>query len=161
MAEQERINEAIALVDAGNPDAWRSLSDVESALHAFPSSSRLWNLRGDLIQLDDEADARYTLEDALASYRRAAELDDTYADAFENIGYYYDVHEDDPERAEGYFRRALDLAARRSTFTGLARVLAQIGRRQEALELLAERRCPYCSSDDVRALRSEIEAGLW
>lgn len=161
MAEQERINETIALLDASSVTGWRTLADVEEALRAFPSSAKLWNLRGDLIQLDDEAEEHYTLENALESYQRAVELDGTYAEAFENIGYYYDVHEDDPDRAEAFFRRAIELEPRRSTFVGLARVLAQLGRRHEALELLSAERCPFCETEDVQALRSEIEDGLW
>jgi Flp pilus assembly protein TadD len=161
MAEQERINEAIALVDSGSSAGWHTLAEVEDALRAFPSSSRLWNLRGDLILLDDEVDDHYTLEDALQSYRRAIELDPGFAEAYENIGYYHDVHEDAPEHAEAYFRQAVVLEGRCASYSGLARVLAEMGRHAEALDVLTPGNCPHWESDEIRAIRREIEDRLW
>ena len=51
----------------------------------------------------------HTLEDALASYQRAVEIDPGLAKAWDEIGYYYDVVLDDEAAAHPYFRKAAEL----------------------------------------------------
>jgi thioredoxin-like negative regulator of GroEL len=46
---------------------------------------------------------------------------------------------DDPQSAEPAFRKAVDLGARSDSYVGLAQVLAELNRTEEALKLLARR----------------------
>jgi tetratricopeptide (TPR) repeat protein len=136
------------------------LALVEEAVAAFPQCARLWCLRGDLIQCSPIG-ANYQLADALSSYQEALVADPLCAEAHESIGYYYDVIEDDPNVAEASFRRAIRLGAGRDSYIGLARVLAELGRREEALEVLAPQNCPLQDEAEIHIIREEIAGGMW
>lgn len=86
---------------------------ADEAVQAFPESARLWCLRGDLIQLGPENNPR-SLEDALASFRRAIELDPGFVEAWEEIGHFYDAVLDDELGAQRYFQEAARLKALKS-----------------------------------------------
>jgi len=133
---------------------------VEQALSEHPRSAALWCLRGVLIQLG-AGEEPYDLPAVLASYQRAIEIDPTFAEAHEGIGYYHDDLFDDPRSAEPSFRAAVDCGGGEYAFVGLARVLAQLGRRDEALALLRPPSCPYATCDTVREIGDEIRDGLW
>ena len=47
---------------------------IDEAIETIPASARLWELRGDLIQLAEEDD-RWSIADAESSYLKAAELE--------------------------------------------------------------------------------------
>jgi hypothetical protein len=47
------------------------------------------------------------------------------------------------------------------SYFGLARVLAEQGKCQEALRVLAPYHCPFHSEIEIDILREEIEAGEW
>ena len=109
---------------------WESLTAVqlqrlEEGLRQFPKSARLWILRGDLIQLGGD-DSRYSLEDALASYRMALERDPTSAEAHESIGHFLHAVANEPAEAEPYFRKAIELGGGKTASDGLAQVLEQL-----------------------------------
>jgi tetratricopeptide (TPR) repeat protein len=70
-------------------------------------------MRGDLIQLGAE-DIPYELTDALASYERAIAIDPKCAEAYEEIGHFYDAVMGDAERAKPFFHRAAVLKNERS-----------------------------------------------
>jgi tetratricopeptide (TPR) repeat protein len=140
------------------------LEQVEHALAEHPSSAALWNVRGDFIQLSDDPPAeldRWPLDQALASYQRAAEVAPNDPEAFESIGYFYDAVEDRPSDAEAPFRRALELGAGDVAAAGLARVLAELGRKDEALAFLAVARAADPDSDDLEEIEGEIRSGMW
>ncbi len=61
-----------------------------------------------MIQLSEDTDT-YTLEDALLSYQRAVEIDPYYAEAYEEMGHYYEVILDDQQRAAAYFNKLVEL----------------------------------------------------
>jgi len=71
---------------------------ADEAVRAFPSSPRLWRMRGDLIQLG-AGETSHTLADALASYERAISIDPNFVEGYEEIGHFYDSVMSDPERA--------------------------------------------------------------
>jgi tetratricopeptide (TPR) repeat protein len=87
----EISNEALALAD--------------EAAHAFPQSAKLWCIRGDLILLG-AGEPTHEIADALASYEQAIAVDPKCAEAYEEIGYFYDLVMDDEERAKPFFRQA-------------------------------------------------------
>ncbi len=106
---------------------------VEEALAQHPGSASLYCIRGDCIQLWNVPE--YELKDALASYERAAALDPQCAEAYESIGYYYDAIDEDLEKAEAAFRRAVELGGGEQSYAGLARVMAERG--QVPIQVLA------------------------
>jgi tetratricopeptide (TPR) repeat protein len=78
---------------------------ADQATRAFPRSPKLWCMRGNLIQHCPE-NCPHSLNEALASYKRAIEVDPSFADAWEAAGdFYQDVLKDEPA-AQPYFREA-------------------------------------------------------
>jgi tetratricopeptide (TPR) repeat protein len=132
----------------------------EEAVEACPTSAELWVMRGNVIELADES-CPIPLEEALGCYRRALTIDPGCSDALEEIGFFYDVHTNDLESAESSFRAAIALGGSASSFAGLARVLQEMGRSEEALGLLSAESCPYHEDPTVSGRRKEIEAGEW
>ena len=115
-------------------------------------------MRGDLIQLS--GGSSYTLRDALGAYENAVELDPHYSQAWESIGYYCDVHDQNFERAEFAFRRAVELGAGATAYVGVARVLAERNHQMTDILRFLDT-CPYSDDDRVQEMRSEIESGMW
>jgi tetratricopeptide (TPR) repeat protein len=134
-----------------------SFSLVAEALEKYPTSTELWILRGMLIQLADEGP--FELEESLESFETAASLDPTCGEAFERIGNYYDVYSEDLPKAEEAYRRAIALGGGEESYYGLARVLAQMNRAQEGLNLLAA--YPFGSSESLAEIEREIRSGMW
>ena len=85
-----------------------TIARADEAVHTFPQSSRLWVMRGNLIELGPEA-CPHPLEEALSCYQRAVELDPQFTEAWEEIGAYYDAVLDDEATAEKYFLEAARL----------------------------------------------------
>jgi tetratricopeptide (TPR) repeat protein len=83
---------------------------ADEAVRAFPQSAKLWVMRGCLIQLGSES-SPYPLEEALRSYQRAIEVNPQFAEAWEEIGYYYDVILADEAEGQRYFGEAERLRA--------------------------------------------------
>jgi tetratricopeptide (TPR) repeat protein len=78
---------------------------ADEAIRVFPRSAKLWCMRGNLIQLGPE-NCPHSLDEALASYKRAIEVDPSFADAWEEAGHFYHNVLDDEPVAEPYFREA-------------------------------------------------------
>jgi tetratricopeptide (TPR) repeat protein len=133
------------------------LALLEEAVLSCPQSPKLWCLRGDLIQLFD--DDQYEFTDILHSYQQAVAVDPSFGEAYECIGYYYDVLEEDLPVAEVAFRKAIELGMGLHSYFGLARVLAEQGKCEEALSILAPDYCPFHTEFEIDILREEIEAG--
>jgi tetratricopeptide (TPR) repeat protein len=82
-----------------------TIAVADEAVRAFPLSARLWDMRGCLIQLGPES-CPHPLEESLRSFQRAVELDPQFADAWDEIGHYYDAVLDDEKTAQEYFDKA-------------------------------------------------------
>ena len=78
---------------------------VDEAVRVFPRSARLWVMRGDIIQLGSES-CPHPLEEALRSFQRAVEIDPQFAEAWDELGHYYDAVLDDEKTAQEYFEKA-------------------------------------------------------
>jgi tetratricopeptide (TPR) repeat protein len=98
---------------------------VDDILAAEGPSVEMLVLRGQLIQLVADA-GDDDLEEALACYREALELDPGSALAHEEIGHFLDDVADDPEEALPFFQRAIELGAGPSAEEGLRDVLDQL-----------------------------------
>jgi hypothetical protein len=105
----------------------REVDAAVAATNAYPDSVDLWLLRGDFVQLCDDGDAPFPLEDALASYERAAALDPTRPEPHVEIGHFHDAVRDDPASAVPHFERAIALGAGDAVARALAAVRAQLG----------------------------------
>ena len=125
MTELEFIDAIGAEVAAHDRATPRAFNLVEKGLEQFPESSRLWILKGDLIQVDESE--RYQLEDALESYRTAVRVEPDSAEAHESLGHYFNAVDDSPQEAERHFRKAVKLGSQ-SAHEGLAQVLEQLGK---------------------------------
>lgn len=160
MNESDYIDRLKALFPDQGDASVETLAVAEQAVTAFPDCAKLWCLRGDLIQLGT-LEANYELEDILRSYEQALAVDPECAEAYESIGYFYDALMDDPQSAEPAFRKAISLRAGADSYCGLARVLAELNRTEEALRLLAPENCPYQDEAKVMEIKEEIESGMW
>ena len=161
MTKEEYIKRIYA---SRNEKGWATratLDLIEAALREYPHAPDLWCLRGNMIQLGDESWDDYALDAAQDSYRRALEESPDYAEAYESLGWFFDAVEDNPSEAEPFFRRALEMEAVPGAFAGLARVLAELGRKPEAISLLSPKNCPYADDSDVKEMLTEIEEGMW
>src|SRR5438445_10211284 len=118
MAEPHLLNRALAA----------ALELYDTRLREVPDSPKLWNERGVVLHQAGR------LEDALASYRQAVEVDPKYALAWNNLGV-VQAHGAAADPAIEAFRTALQL---QGTFSAarlhLALVLFQLRRFQLALE---------------------------
>jgi tetratricopeptide (TPR) repeat protein len=76
---------------------------VNEGTDAFPNSAVLWRIRGDLLQLLDTA---YPLKEAERSYRRSIRADRFYADAYEELGRFFDAVMGKPRKAKRFLEKA-------------------------------------------------------
>ena len=109
MTEQEHID---SVYDSLPESGWSSSSHVDAvdeALRQHPDSVRLWLLRGDLIQTNDEVDDGRELDDARRSYERALEIDPACHEAHQSLGHYFDAVMPNPTLSRRHFRRAAEL----------------------------------------------------
>ena len=121
----------------------------------------LTNRRGDLIQLLEEVDTPYSLNDALASYERARALDPTDPEAFESLGYFFDAVAERVGDAEDMFRKAIELGAGADSWLALHESWHNLDRSEEALKLLEPGSCPHADAPPVVDVRWEINQGRW
>lgn len=110
MTEEEYIFE-LGKGWPGRGDAsLKTVAFADEAVRAFPRSPKLWCMRGDIIQLGPE-NCPHDLEEALASYKRAIEIEPSFAEAWESVGHFLKNVLDDEAAAEPYFREADKLAS--------------------------------------------------
>lgn len=105
MTEDDYISSLRARWPQGSDASLETIALADEAIRAFPNSARLWIMRGNLIQLGPES-CRHALEESLASYQRAVEIDPQFADAWDEIGHYYDVVLGEEKTAQEYFEKA-------------------------------------------------------
>ena len=159
MTKKEYLDKIEATRNSKGHTTRATLDLIEHALQEYPHEPDLWCLRGDMIQLNDEPDEALPLASAMESYRRAIIEDPTCAEAYESLGYYIDVIDDDPKEAEPWFRKALELNPSVDSFVGLARVLTELGRKSEAMDLLSPANCPVYKNAKVQEVLAEIRKG--
>ena len=84
---------------------------ADKAVLAFPTSPRLLVMRGNLITLGPE-ESPYCLDDALACYQGAIQIDPLFAEAWEEVGFHLHNVRNDELAAVPYFREAERLKRR-------------------------------------------------
>lgn len=108
MTEQEHIDAIYGSLPENGFASSRHVDAVEGALREYPNSTRLWCLRGDLIQLNDDVDDGRELSDAQQSYERALEINPSCVEAHEELGHFFDIM-DEPERSRYHFHCVAEL----------------------------------------------------
>ncbi len=176
MTEEQYIDEIFDAWPEDGITATAALTLAAEATSAYPGSAQLWRMRGDLLHLKltdltltnlrslaqednillkDLPDKRLMRE----CYERSVSLDPSDAESLESLAYFYDIWDERPDLAEDAFRRAIQNGGSPSAYAGLARALAETGRKAEAIELLDA--CPFVDYDEALKMRSEIDAGEW
>jgi len=108
MIESEYINELQIRWPKGCDASLETITLADEAVRTFPKSPQLWCIRGNLIQLGPE-NCPHSLDEALACYQKAVEIDPQFAEAWEEMGCFHDAVLDDEATAEKYFREAKKL----------------------------------------------------
>jgi len=105
MTEEDYIAELKKLSRRKAKATLETVAFADEATRAFPRSPKLWCMRGNLIQLGPE-NSPHNLNEALTSYKKAIEIDPSFAEAWEEAGCFYrDVLHDQPT-AQPFFREA-------------------------------------------------------
>jgi tetratricopeptide (TPR) repeat protein len=110
MNESDYIAELSSLWPTESETSKEALALADSSVRMFPSSAKLWCMRGDLIQLGP-ADIPYELDEALTCYERAVSIDPQFAEGYEEIGHFFDAVMPNPKRARRAFRQAASIRA--------------------------------------------------
>ena len=108
MTEQD-YTEAIANIISPEGDIpLEAISLIDAAVQAHPASASLWQQRAHLIQLGPE-DSPHPLEEVLASYQRALEIDPENEDILEDIAHFHYAVMDDEIEALKWFAKAASM----------------------------------------------------
>jgi tetratricopeptide (TPR) repeat protein len=103
----------------------------------------------------------FTANDYRSCYEKSIECDSGNAEAHQELGYVLEVYFGDYNRATEAFSEAIRLGAGRESYYGYARVLAEQGRTNDAVESLSVDSCPFWNHPDIEKLRTEISSGSW
>lgn len=160
MNELEYVNCIMSIWPPSTQELQSVIKLAEEALLRFPSSSKLHCIAGDLQLLHDEV-TELNLKKSIGYNEKAIQVDRNCAEAYESLGHIYDVRYDYFEKAIGYFRKAIELGAGVTAYAGLARSLAQSGKRDEALQGLSLKRCPFANHPMICKLTEELLDGAW
>lgn len=105
MTEDEYIAELQKRWPRQGDAALETINLADEAVRRFPGSPKLLCMRGNLIELGPE-NCPHSLDDALACYKRAIEIDPQFAEAWEEVGYFYHNVLDEEDVAKPYLREA-------------------------------------------------------
>lgn len=134
------------------------IQELDQQIERSPNHPELYILKGQLI-LNSEDDPHYQLQDALTAFEKAVEINPNYAEGYLEIAYFLDTFNDDFKEAIKNFELAISHKPSDDAYIGLARCLAQIGKKNEAIEILKNK----ANSDnaDVEEMIDEIQDGVW
>jgi uncharacterized protein HemY len=144
----------------GEPPSKQLVDLCLRAVREHPESSALWYDLGTIMQRCGD-EYYYTRADYLRCYENAVKCDVGNWEAYQELAYVLDTYFDDYVAAERAFRAAIKVGAEAESYCGLARVLAQVGKTDDAINILSEGVCPFHSDSEVQKMRAEIVAGDW
>ncbi|MCA9294432.1 MAG: hypothetical protein KDA20_11525 [Phycisphaerales bacterium] len=107
-------------------------SVMRAAIEQFPECSMLWTMLGELVENVDLGSWSDSLE-VEECFKKALTLNPKCARAACDLGYWLDIV-DRLEEARGYLELSLDLAPSGDALAGWLRVMAQLGKADEAAE---------------------------
>lgn len=131
-----------------------TITFADEAIRTFPRSPKLWCMRGNLIELGRE-NSPHTLDDALASYKHAIEIDPQFIQAWEDIGYFYRNVLDEEDKAKPCFHEVERLKGYHDPITARA-VLRREFNAEEGSFLLQARVSLKWDWDAFRRLTSAM-----
>src|SRR6266436_7336662 len=104
MTEQEYIVKLKSRWPVKGETSLETLALADEAVRSYPKSARLWVIRGNLLELGSE-NCPLPLEESLACYKRAIEIDPEFAEAWEDAAHFYDAVLGDEQSAKPYFEQ--------------------------------------------------------
>jgi hypothetical protein len=155
--KHKRASKSLKAVEGIQPRVKEALALTEVGLMEYPESVSLLCARGDLILLSES----HSINDARKYYEMAIAVSPDNPEPYTLLGDYFDCTLDDPGAAVPRYSKSVELGGDVSAYTGLARSLAELGKREEALAVLSETRCPFARNPEIETLKREIENGLW
>ena len=105
MTEDDYISELRERWPRQGHGTLEAIAFADEAVRAIPLSPRLRCMLGNLIQKGPK-NGTHSLDDALACYKRAIEIDPLFVQAWEDAGYFYRDVLHDESAAQLYFREA-------------------------------------------------------
>ncbi|MBX3382940.1 MAG: hypothetical protein KF864_05465 [Phycisphaeraceae bacterium] len=159
MTEDEFIEAIWDQWPRGKRCPFRLLEFARQAVSAHPDSGQLKCMLADLLIMAKPTGSTANNDEILALYHEATRLDPQNPEAFESLAWFLDCHDllDEAERA---FRNSISLGAGVGAYIGLARVLAQMGKKAEAIELL-ETNYATGLDPEVEKAKTELLSGEW
>ena len=91
--------------DAPDPAA-QAIDHCDAAIAAYPGNAQFHVCRGDLIQLVDDVNSPWPLEEAIRCYERAIAIDPQSDDAWFELGMIWAVVMAKPRKARQYLHKA-------------------------------------------------------
>ena len=152
--ESNIASKAIQLHDDGQQ---REAIDLLRSAYATSDAPSLHVLEGQLILLSDW-DIEEDLSGVEKAYYEALRLDDTYVDAYLELGWFYYGIMDDAEKGEGFFKEAERLSRSQlmEALEGKLKCIAE--REKEAAEqLFSQIDASFFTEDDRKRLTDAIE----
>ena len=144
-----------------------ALSIASVALDDHPQSAMLWVLLGELVEIRNIHAHLHGGWPAIPTarpvdcYTRALQLDPTHVDALVCLADVYDNILDRPAEALPLYTQAFVLGAGRESIMGRARTLAELGRKDEAIDALSSAVDPAERDEEMDELLDEIATGMW
>lgn len=138
-------------------DSW-SHSDIEclrDLTRQYPNDPYLWDTLGDIAQM--VGFATIGNEFSLQCYLNAIAADPGYCPGHVSLGHWFDIAEDYP-KAKHHFETAIAFGAGDAARIGLAQILAQMGRDDDAYAILDG--CAEPDAERVAQVRKEIAERL-
>lgn len=160
MSENDFIKMIKSMWPADDGGRERAIALTNKALKEYPESAKLLCLAGDLARMKDDV-SEIDVKQSQCFYETAMACDPGYFVPYESLGYLHDVYNDNFELAEKHFRQSIFLGSDRCSYIGLARVLAQNGQKDEAIQVLVSESCPRRNTEPVLRILCEIRAGQW
>ncbi len=135
---------------------------LELALRAYPSSSDLWSFKGYWLftgaMIKDEP---MQFEEREKCYLNAIKFDELDHYPYEALGSLYDLHDKDPNTSINYLKKAIELGADQFCYADLARVYAQMGHRDLAIEIIRSATQKFGRDPIIDCEFKDIEDGGW
>ena len=155
--DEDTIFERLVVLRSSPVITDHELIKVKNAIDLYPHSAQLHCLMIDLLMLNGTD----VYQRAIPHAEEVIRTDPDYAEAWESLGFLHDIYADNATSAEFAFRKAISLSAGPDSYSGLARVLAELGRQPEAVAVVLRGMNQYPDSDVLAKRMEEIRNGEW
>ena len=151
--EADCIKKISEMLNNETTDAKNIFNYIDMCIGQHHESAKLYCLKGDLIQIIGSED--FSIADSLDLYEKSISIDPTFAEGYTEIGNIYYTYYSQLDRAEYYFRKAIELGGNEDSYIGLAHVLIDMGNdKQQIIKMLTN--SPYITSEILNKFVDEI-----